>query len=144
MGVGNYTERNVEEVARSMTGWTIQNAYYDSTTKSVVGEYLPKRVGEYVFRSAGNYGHDFGDEVLRKIAKIILTNIKKDDTFCRIGGEEFVLITDTLATKEDLVKFSNKLRTLVEDFDFDLGYLYGRSRRYFIFLGNSILDFFTD
>src|SRR5574344_1920534 len=69
-----------------------------------------------------NYSHNFGDEVLRKIAKIILTNIKKDDTFCRIGGEEFVLITDTLATKEDLVKFSNKLRTSVEDFDFDLGY----------------------
>ncbi|MBK8734438.1 MAG: DUF1800 family protein [Saprospiraceae bacterium] len=60
MGVGNYTERDVEEVARSMTGWTIQNAYYDAATKSVVGEYLPKRVGEYVFRGAGNYGHDFG------------------------------------------------------------------------------------
>ena len=49
-------------------------------------------------------------------------NIKKDDIFCRIGGEEFVLITDSLATKDDLVKFSNKLRTSVEDFDFDLGY----------------------
>jgi diguanylate cyclase (GGDEF)-like protein len=77
---------------------------------------------DYFKKINDNYGHDFGDEVLRKIAKIILTNIKKDDTFCRIGGEEFVLITDTLATKEDLVKFSNKLRTSVEDFDFDLGY----------------------
>ena len=50
---------------------------------------------DYFKKINDNYGHDFGDEVLRKIAKIILTNIKKDDTFCRIGGEEFVLITDT-------------------------------------------------
>ena len=77
---------------------------------------------DYFKKINDNYGHDFGDEVLRKIAKIILTNIKKDDIFCRIGGEEFVLITDSLATKDDLVKFSNKLRTSVEDFDFDLGY----------------------
>ena len=77
---------------------------------------------DYFKKINDNYGHDFGDEVLRKIAKIILTNIKKDDMFCRIGGEEFVLITDSLATKDDLVKFSNKLRTSVEDFDFDLGY----------------------
>jgi GGDEF domain-containing protein len=34
----------------------------------------------------------------------------------------FKNMTKSNGTKEDLVKFSNKLRTSVEDFDFDLGY----------------------
>ena len=75
---------------------------------------------DYFKKINDNYGHDFGDEVLRKIAKIILTNIKKDDLFCRVGGEEFVIVSENINTKDELEKFANKIRTSVENFDFEL------------------------
>ncbi len=51
---------------------------------------------------------------------MILTNIKKDDLFCRIGGEEFVIVSENINTKDELEKFANKIRTSVENFDFEL------------------------
>ena len=42
------------------------------------------------------YGHQSGDEVLRKIASRLLSAVRGDDSICRIGGDEFlVLMTDT-------------------------------------------------
>ena len=39
-----------------------------------------------------NYGHDVGDEVLKKVATIINENLRKSDAVCRWGGEEFAII----------------------------------------------------
>lgn len=39
-----------------------------------------------------NYGHLVGDEVLVKIASVCNKIKRAEDTFCRVGGEEFVLI----------------------------------------------------
>lgn len=42
------------------------------------------------------YGHDCGDEVLGRIARILESKIRKLDTAARWGGEEFlILLTDT-------------------------------------------------
>jgi diguanylate cyclase (GGDEF)-like protein len=38
------------------------------------------------------FGHQFGDEVLKKIAETIKKKLREADIFCRIGGEEFVII----------------------------------------------------
>ena len=37
------------------------------------------------------YGHPAGDDVLRKISKIIQKTIRKADMAARYGGEEFVM-----------------------------------------------------
>ena len=43
-----------------------------------------------------NYGHQTGDEVLRRIASRLLSGVRGDDAICRMGGDEFlVLMTDT-------------------------------------------------
>jgi diguanylate cyclase (GGDEF)-like protein len=39
-----------------------------------------------------NFGHDVGDEVLKRVAKIINDNLRKSDAVCRWGGEEFAII----------------------------------------------------
>jgi diguanylate cyclase (GGDEF)-like protein len=39
-----------------------------------------------------NFGHDAGDLVLRRIAEVMRTNIRKEDLACRYGGEEFVML----------------------------------------------------
>lgn len=38
------------------------------------------------------YGHQLGDEVLRRVACLLKSNIRKIDIPCRYGGEEFALI----------------------------------------------------
>ena len=37
------------------------------------------------------YGHHFGDEVLCKIAQLLLSQIRQSDTIARYGGEEFII-----------------------------------------------------
>jgi len=45
------------------------------------------------FRDFNNtYGHDAGDTVLKEMAKVLKSGIRKDDIACRYGGEEFTLI----------------------------------------------------
>jgi len=43
-----------------------------------------------------NYGHQIGDEVLRKVSGRLISTVRGDDVICRIGGDEFlILMTDT-------------------------------------------------
>ena len=37
------------------------------------------------------YGHETGDKVLIKLARILKNNFRTDDYICRIGGDEFVI-----------------------------------------------------
>jgi hemerythrin len=38
------------------------------------------------------YGHDAGDEVLRKLSKNLRYSMRTDDLVCRLGGDEFLII----------------------------------------------------
>jgi len=63
------------------------------------------------------YGHKVGDEVLRELAKVIKSIIRKTDFVVRWGGEEFVI----LAPETDLdgaLKLAEKLRQTVEKHQF--------------------------
>ena len=63
------------------------------------------------------YGHDAGDRVLKLLAKIIITRVRKVDMFARIGGEEFVLLMpDT--TIDDAMNLNNQLRLGLQDSGF--------------------------
>ena len=48
------------------------------------------------------YGHDIGDEVLVSFSKFLLENTRHEDTVCRFGGEEF-LVVFLNATKQEAV-----------------------------------------
>ncbi|QEW06006.1 sensor domain-containing diguanylate cyclase [Nitrincola iocasae] len=67
-----------------------------------------------------NYGHDVGDEVLRAVAIILKTNIRREDTIARIGGEEFLLISPHLPTRDALVA-AERLRKQLENAKIDAG-----------------------
>jgi len=64
------------------------------------------------------YGHTAGDNVLKRLAKLVETNIRETDIFARWGGEEFVILVPGLSTVET-VKLADKLRHKVEEFDFE-------------------------
>jgi len=66
------------------------------------------------------YGHLAGDHVLTKVADIILSNQREEDTAVRYGGEEFVLIMPHTNSIQALI-FAERVREKVEavDFNFD-------------------------
>ena len=45
------------------------------------------------------YGHDAGDEVLRKLATVFNDSIRSIDIVCRIGGDEFCIIVPEIDTQ---------------------------------------------
>jgi diguanylate cyclase (GGDEF)-like protein len=67
-----------------------------------------------------NHGHDVGDQVLIRLADLIKRHAREADSFFRIGGEEFALISYT-HNSEDLHDTAERLRVLVEGFDFEIG-----------------------
>ena len=62
-------------------------------------------------------GHLMGDEVLRKVAKIMEENLRRADVLCRYGGEEFVIICPEL-DREEAERVAEKLRRIVEETQF--------------------------
>lgn len=47
-----------------------------------------------LFKHANDrYGHMFGDDVLKAVARRIVQNIRKGDVAARIGGDEFMIFT---------------------------------------------------
>ena len=55
-----------------------------------------------------SFGHDVGDKVLRNFSALIEENIRQTDHFFRIGGEEFVILSES-KTKIDAIKLAKKL-----------------------------------
>lgn len=65
------------------------------------------------------YGHQQGDLVLKRFARIILENIRQSDSAGRWGGEEFIVIlpeTDLEKARE----VANKLRDIIENHIFSV------------------------
>lgn len=62
-------------------------------------------------------GHQFGDEVLRKIGSILTELCRDSDIVCRYGGEEFTLLMPNTPLR-DAVVVSERLRRAVETTEF--------------------------
>lgn len=58
------------------------------------------------------YGHQEGDKVLKTLSYTINTEIRKADTFARVGGEEFIILLNN-TNKEKALLFAEKIRKKV-------------------------------
>jgi len=104
-----------------LTGIYNRRYYHEKIQKEI---YEAKRYGFFLsvimldidfFKKINDtYGHDVGDKVLKHYTKIIQENLRESDTFCRIGGEEFIIILPH-TDKEHAVKIANKLRRIIEE-----------------------------
>jgi len=64
-----------------------------------------------------NYGHEVGNQVLRKLVEVVKACIRDVDILCRYGGEEFVVILPQTPEREAL-KLARRIRSEVENFQF--------------------------
>jgi len=60
-------------------------------------------------------GHFVGDDMLISLAKRIKSILNKDDLFARIGGDEFVIILDTLKTKEEVAAITENVLAVIRE-----------------------------
>ena len=63
-----------------------------------------------------NYGHQVGDEVLKKVAHALAMTCRDFDTPARYGGEEFVVILPSCSSKESLM-VAERLRKAIADIE---------------------------
>lgn len=64
------------------------------------------------------YGHDIGDEVLKKFSSEIEKFVRQGDIFARFGGEEFVVLLPGCKLDVALVK-ADKIRQTIESMQID-------------------------
>lgn len=115
-----------EEIYRLMTVDGLTNAY----NKRFFSEELEKEISrsrrysrdfslilfdiDHFKQVNDTYGHLAGDAILRQLAGLIQSRIRRDDSLARIGGEEFGILLPEVA-ENGAYELAEKLRHLVED-----------------------------
>ena len=54
-------------------------------------------------------GHEVGDMLLIEIARRLESAVRIDDTVCRWGGDEFVILLNSIESKEDAIKIADRI-----------------------------------
>jgi diguanylate cyclase (GGDEF)-like protein len=59
------------------------------------------------------FGHEFGDELLRTVAQHLEAPVRAGDTVARIGGDEFVVLLDSVESAAHVLTLAERLRAAV-------------------------------
>jgi diguanylate cyclase (GGDEF)-like protein/PAS domain S-box-containing protein len=110
-----------------------QLAYYDALTKLPNRRLLKDRLNQalnqakhfqrsmaLMFLDLDNFkqvndtfGHEFGDELLKVVAKRLLDCVRSADTVCRQGGDEFIIVLEEISHPEDAQFVAGKILAAV-------------------------------
>lgn len=55
------------------------------------------------------YGHDYGDQVLKAVARRLGASVRASDTVCRRGGDEFLVLLSEVESAEDAAQVAEKI-----------------------------------
>ncbi|HQA25355.1 MAG TPA: GGDEF domain-containing protein [Candidatus Competibacteraceae bacterium] len=93
---------------------------YDHKMEENESDHLAILLGDidYFKKINDNYGHNVGDDVLKKVAVLLGSNVRKNDFVFRYGGEEFLLIV-TFSEVCQLMEYAERLRKAVETTEID-------------------------
>lgn len=121
------TERKntiLETIARHDTLTELPNRkYFVETAERVLSraDRLNKQVALLYFDLNGfkkindTYGHQAGDELLKEVAKRVNEIVRTSDMLARIGGDEFVIITDIIESKKEIYHFIKRILAQFND-----------------------------
>lgn len=59
------------------------------------------------------YGHEVGDHVLRSVARRLLGEVRAVDTVSRFGGDEFVVLFDSVGDDREALQLASRLRDAI-------------------------------
>ena len=65
-----------------------------------------------------NYGHQYGDYVLKTVADLMKTSFRKTDLLYRYGGEELIMIMPETNIEGAIIPVQ-RLRRYIEEYDFN-------------------------
>lgn len=66
-----------------------------------------------------NYGHKAGDQVLIDTSTRVQSLLRESDTLARVGGDEFVVVLESLASVEDSQIIARKIQDVIESIAID-------------------------
>lgn len=67
-----------------------------------------------------NLGHKAGDQLLKDAASALKTCVREEDTVCRYGGDEFVILLSELASETDAMDIAEKLLRSISTAKYDM------------------------
>jgi two-component system cell cycle response regulator len=138
---GDYVQIG-EAIFKYLAGDEIENAYHEeiyrltiedgltqTANKRALTDFLEKEFArakryeralsvvlfdlDHFKRINDEYGHLMGDYVLREVAKVIKTRVRREEMFARYGGEEFCIVLPEMSL-EDAMRFAETVREMVE------------------------------
>ncbi len=69
-----------------------------------------------------NYGHAIGVKVLKELSAVIRKTARKGDTFCRMGGEEFLVVCQLgNSDAKSVILFAERLRQEISQQQINIG-----------------------
>jgi len=122
-------KKEIEEQLKKQTELLNFQAYHDALTKLPNRVLFEDRLQQAITNAAKHdeklgmlfidldnfkqindtLGHQFGDEVLKIVAKRLTTCIRHEDTLARLGGDEFTILIQDLKTSESIAKIAQKI-----------------------------------
>tara|TARA_Y100000588_G_scaffold255446_1_gene269958 strand:+ start:1668 stop:3443 length:1776 start_codon:yes stop_codon:yes gene_type:complete len=69
---------------------------------------------DYFKKINDTYGHDVGDKTLIKVSEIVKNKLRKNEFLCRLGGEEFIIISEN-----DDFELAERIRKEIARTDFE-------------------------
>jgi len=137
--VGNFKkaylfEENAADTDK-LTGLSNLRGFYEKLTEESHRARRYKHKLSVVYIDIDNFkkindslGHDTGDQLLKEVATILLSNFRDTDTVGRIGGDEFVCLlpeTESSSTKNIVLKVISTLSDSMKSNGWDVSFSIG-------------------
>ncbi|MCW8944475.1 MAG: diguanylate cyclase [Sedimenticola sp.] len=112
---------NQEELARlanhdTLTGLPNRRHFQDQVSNALARAQRTGRQGALIYFDLDNfkpvndqYGHDYGDWLLKESARRIQSIMRKNDLICRLGGDEFVALIQDIENLQEATIIAEKI-----------------------------------
>lgn len=119
-----YEKLNLMASTDCLTG-LYNRTYFQKNLESIMSEVSDKNIVAVAMLDIDNfkaindrYGHDAGDVVLVGLSGLVKKMIRRNDTFVRYGGEEFILIMQSI-TRQKGIERLEQIRRAIKNASFD-------------------------